>query len=35
MLMSKRKFSHNNQDIDDLDGNLKKKIRKLEKDNNE
>jgi ATP-dependent Lon protease len=33
--MSKRKFSHINQDIDDLDGNLKKKIRKLEKDNNE
>ena len=33
--MSKRKFSHNNQDIDDLDGNYKKKIRKLEKDNNE
>lgn len=33
--MSKRKFSHNNQDSDDLDGNIKKKIRVIEKDNND
>ena len=38
-VMSKRKFSHNNnQDSDDLDNstnNIKKKIKKLEKDNKE